>query len=192
MDTEYPRARLERGRLWALGPARPCAVLASVRQTDRPPLSSGQISVSPLFWGLRTATARHRPSPEGVAAETFPGRAGLAQEAGFSLGLWTPRPRPEGQGEIAEAGSSCSGQKGREQERGAPGVLSAQAGGRPRWWGQARTGGSANLALPGAEMPQWKSQRPQAGVWKAHLYKPTQTSPVGARGCSFSSPFIPV
>lgn len=130
MDTECPRARLERGRLWALGPARPCAVLASVRQTDRPPLSSGQISLSPLFWRLRTATTRHWPRPEGVAAEAFPGPAGLAQEVGFSggSGPGTQARRTGRHCRSSEAGSGCSGQKGRGQERGAPGLLSAQLG----------------------------------------------------------------
>ena len=66
-----------------------------------PPFVSWTNLFSPLSWGFRAATARHWPSPEGVAAAVFLslgsfGRAGLLLSGGYA-----PQPGP--------------GQKGREK-----------------------------------------------------------------------------
>lgn len=54
----------------SLGPARPRAVLASARRTDRQtPFVSWTNLFSPLSWGFRAATARYQPSPEGAASQ---------------------------------------------------------------------------------------------------------------------------
>ena len=168
-----------------LGPGCPCPV----RQTDRPPLSSGQISVSPLFWGFRAATTRHWPSPERVAAEAFPDLSHRGREAGFSLGARHPS-----QGEIVGAlrlGLAVPEGRGRAGE-GAAGVLRAQTGGRPRHRDRCGLVGSVSWALPGpAVLQRWFVEA--AWHWCGKL---TITDPgprqAGAWVCPSFSPFVPV